>query len=121
MKRPRSGDPLGLLQADLVAERFEALDETTLESVLVAAVEVVAAEVMEVGAILEEVVADDEDRVGDGDGRLLLTTAGGQTVVLRAEVGVAGATGRLGRFDEGGAQVTVPLRVLPLCRFPALS
>src|SRR5690242_7677697 len=104
MKSSRSGDPVDLLQADLIAEGFEALDETTLESILVAAIEVVAAEIVEVGAILEEVVADDEDRVGDGDGRLLLAPAGGQAVVLRAEVGVARSTGRLGRFNEGGAQ-----------------
>ena len=51
---------LDFLQADLVAKGFEALDETTLEGILVAAVEVVAAEIVEVGAILEEVVADDE-------------------------------------------------------------
>ena len=51
---------LDFLQADLVAKGFEALDETTLEGILVAAVEVVAAEIAEVGAILEEVVADDK-------------------------------------------------------------
>lgn len=66
---------LELLQGNLVPEGFEATDEATLESVLVAVVEVVAAEVVEVGAVLEEVVADDEDRVGDGDGRLLLAPA----------------------------------------------
>src|SRR3954447_4554773 len=104
-----SGGVLGLLQGDLVAEGFEAADEPALESILVAAIEVVAAEIVEVGALLEEVVADDEDRVGDGDGRLLLAPAGSQPVVLSAEIGVARTTGRLGRFDEGGAQVGVAL------------
>ena len=52
-----TGGVRDLLQADLVAERFEAADETTFEGILVAAIEVVAAEIVEVGAILEEVVA----------------------------------------------------------------
>ena len=59
---------LDLLQGDLVAEGFEARDEAAFEGVLVAPVEVVAAEIVEVGAMLEEVVTDDEDRVSDGDG-----------------------------------------------------
>ena len=56
--------------------------------------------------------------MGDGDGRLLLAPAGGQAMVLRAELGGAGATGRLGRLDEGGAQVAVALAGLAALPFP---
>ena len=47
-------------------------DEASFEGVLVAAIQEVSTEVGEGGAVLEEVVADDEDRVGDGDDRFLL-------------------------------------------------
>ena len=47
----------GFLDGDLVAEGFEATDEAALDGVLVALVEVVAAEVLVGGAVLEQVVA----------------------------------------------------------------
>src|SRR4029079_7122564 len=109
VKSPPSGHVRDLLERDGVDEGLEAADEPALESVLVAAVEVVTAEVVEIGAILEEVVTDDQDRVGDRDGGPLLAPAGSQAMVLRAEVGVAGATGRLGRLDEGRVQIAVAL------------
>ena len=99
MKRPRSGDPLDPLQADLVAKGFETADETTFEGILVAAVEEVAAEVGEGGAVFEEVVADDEDRVGHGDSGFLLAATSRQATVLGAEIGVARAAGPRGGFD----------------------
>src|SRR5690349_4228437 len=98
-----------LFNGDLVAEGFEALDEAVLEGVLVAAVEEVGAEVVVGAAILEEMVGDDQDRVGDGDGGLVGATASGEAMVLGAEVGVAGATGGLGSLDQGGPQRTVAL------------
>ena len=44
--------------------------------------EVVAAEVVVVGVVGEEVPADDEDRVADGDGGLLLADPAGETPEL---------------------------------------
>src|SRR3712207_2811055 len=104
MKSPPSGDLLDLLDGDLVAELLKAGDEATFQGVPVAAVEVVAAEVAEGGAVLEEVVGVDEDRVGDGDGGPLLPASGGEAMVLGAEVGVPSAAGPGSSFDQGRPQ-----------------
>src|SRR5690606_12429053 len=60
---------------------------------VVAAAEVVAAEVVVVGAVGDEVPADHQDRVGNGHGRLLLAYAAGEAPELGGQVGVAGTSG----------------------------
>jgi hypothetical protein len=104
MKSPHSGDPLDLLEVDFVAEGFEPTDEPSFKGVLVAAVEVVAAKVAKGCAVLEEVIGIDQDRVGDGDGGLLLATSAGQAAVLGVEVGAFGAAGGRRRGCRPGAR-----------------
>jgi hypothetical protein len=67
------------------------------------------------------VVGDDQDRVGDGDGRLGPATTGGQTSVLRRQVGALGTRRGVRRLDQAARSQGLPLRVLPLWRLPALS
>ena len=67
----RSGGELG--QGDLAAELLELSDQVVLAAVRSGSSgEVVTAEVLVVGVVGEEVPADDEDGVADGDGRLFL-------------------------------------------------
>ncbi len=71
--------------------------------------EVVAAEVVVVGVFGEQVPADHEDRVADGDGCLLLADPTGETPVLDRQVGVAGPGGRPGALGEHVAESHVAL------------
>src|SRR3954469_7416400 len=75
-----SGDLLDgdLFDGDLVAERFEPADAAAFYGILISTVEEVGAEVVVGAAVLEEVVGDDEDRVGDGDGGLVGAPTGGE-------------------------------------------
>ncbi len=67
----------------MVAEVEELLDELVFAVVGVGGpFEIVAAEVVVVTVIGEEVPADDEDGVADSDGGFLLADAAGETPVL---------------------------------------
>ena len=84
--------------------------------------EVVPAEILVGAVIAQDVVGADEDRVGDGDDRLLVPAASLDPRVLSVQVGAARAPrGRVGGLDERGAKPAVALRVLPLLRLPADS
>jgi hypothetical protein len=75
-------------------------DEASSELGLVAAIEVVGAEVVVVDPVLEHVVARREHRRRDGEDRLLGPAAALEAEKLRAQVGLLGAHGgptRLGR------------------------
>ena len=56
------------LKGDLVAKRFEALDQAVLERSLVATIEVVPAEIPVGGPLLEQMVGDDQDGMPHRDG-----------------------------------------------------
>jgi len=78
-------------ESDLVAEVVELADEVVALAVgVVSAGEVVAAEVVVVAVLGEEVPADHEDGVPDCDGGLLLSYAAGEPPELGGQVGVAG-------------------------------
>lgn len=96
------------VEGDSVAEAVELFDQSVASMVRVVAVgEVVAAEVLVVGVLGEEVPADDQDRVGDGDGGFLLADPAGETPELGRQVGVAGSgpqTTRIGRGCRGATR-----------------
>jgi hypothetical protein len=72
----------------------ESFDEVVAVPVGVgAACEVVAAKVVVVAVVGEQVPADDQDRVADGDRSLLLADAAGEPPELGRQVGVAAAGG----------------------------
>ena len=83
-------------ECDSVAEVVELADEEVASFVGVgAAQEPVAAEVLVVAVFAEQVPADHQDRVPDGDGGLLVTDASLEPSELGGEVGVTG----VGRGD----------------------
>src|SRR5207245_2181936 len=92
------------LQLDLVAEAFQAADETAVDLLTVAFVEVTGAEVDVLAIVVQEVPDDAEDAVGDGDDGLVLTAARGQVLILAGEIGVLGVTGGMRGFGERGAE-----------------
>src|SRR3954453_11109054 len=89
-----------LLQADVVAQALELGDEPVALAVGVASGEVVPAEVVVVGVVDQQVPADDQDGVADGDGSLLLADAPGQAPELGGQVGVPGAGSGPGALGE---------------------
>src|SRR5688572_18151883 len=113
-----SGSILRALEIDLVAEGFELLDAAASDAVGVALERIVRAEILVLGAVLEEVVDDDEDGVADGDDGALLPAPGHELAVVRGEVGVTGARGGPGGFGEGTAQ---PGTALAGAGLPALA
>ena len=84
------------MQGDPVTQGVELLDQAVALAVGVAAGEVVPAEVVVVAVVGEQVPADHQDGVGDGDGGLLLADPPGETPELGRQVGVAGARGSPG-------------------------
>src|SRR5215207_803357 len=112
----RSG---GLFEGDLVAEGVELFDGSVALAVGVrSSLEVVAAEVVVVGVFGEEMPADDEDGVADGDRGLFLADPSSETPELRCKVGVAGAGGRPGALHEDVAEPYVAVGGLAGTAFP---
>ena len=97
---PESGGRLLRLERDGVAEGFEAADEAALDVVALALIEVGGAQLPVGGPVAEQVVADDQDGVGDGDDGPLLAASGCEAAILGGEVGALGARGSLGGLDE---------------------
>jgi hypothetical protein len=80
-------------EGDAVAEGLELGDGSLTLAIGVAPGEVVATQVLVVAVVGEQVPGNDQDRVPDRDGRLLLADASGQPPVLGRQVGVAAAGG----------------------------
>jgi hypothetical protein len=96
------------LEGDGEAEIFELRDQTTRASLGVLSVgEVVLAEVLVHLAGTEQVPDEFDQRVRDGDGRLVRPAAARDLAVLGGEVAVLGARGGPGGFDERAAQPLV--------------
>src|SRR5829696_1858288 len=113
----RSG---GLFEGDLVAEGVELFDGSVALAVGArSSLEVVAAEVVVVGVFGEEMPADDEDGVADGDRGLFLADPSSETPELRCKVGVAGAGGRPGALHEDVAEPYVAVGGLAGTAFSA--
>src|SRR4029077_16907689 len=83
---------------EITKARNEALGELSL----VAAVEMIGAEVAVVRAVLEHVISGGPHRSRDSDGGFLRTATALDTEELRAEIGVLFASRGPGRLDEGG-------------------
>ena len=66
-----------------IPEALQAMDERPRYRLAVPLIEVVAAEVALDGPLHQHVVDNDQDGVGDGDGRLRPTAPGCQASVLR--------------------------------------
>ena len=66
-------------------------------------IEIVGPEILVGLPLGEEMVDDDQDAVGYRDRRPLLALARQQAPKLRAQIGVLGTAGGLGRLDERGA------------------
>jgi len=89
------------VEGDSVAEAVECFDGPVALAVALAvgfgsSGEVVAAEVVVVvvvGVVGEQMPADDQDRVGDGDGGFLLADAAGESPELRAQVAPTATSG----------------------------
>src|SRR3954449_12940460 len=92
------------VQAHSVAEVLQLCDEPVALAIRVAAGEVVAAEVVVVAVVGQQLPADDQDGVADGEGCLLLADPAGQPPELCREIGVAGAGGGPGALGEDVAQ-----------------
>src|SRR6266542_1204239 len=88
------------VEAEIVKPREQALGQLGL----VAAIEMVGAEVPVIGAVLEHVVGGGQHRGGDRDDGLLRAPATFEAEELRAEVAVLLAGGGPRALDEGGLQ-----------------
>src|SRR5271167_4738270 len=89
---------------------MDELDDRRALTHRLAGEKVVAAEPLVGEPVLEHVVGADKDRVGDGDDRLLVSTAATYAQVLGAQVGVLGAPRRaLGGPDQGNPQPAIAL------------
>src|SRR6185312_8308121 len=87
-----------------ISEVLKAPDEALCVSDFGAALEVVGAEVLVGGAVLEDVVDGGEDRGGDGADRLLFPAAAAQAEELSLQVASVLALGRPGALDERGLE-----------------
>jgi len=89
---------------------LELFDEAVSGTVGVgSASEVVAAQILVVAVVGEQVPADDQDGVAYGDGRLLLADPPGQAPELGREVSVAGMGGGPGALRKDVAEPDVAL------------
>ena len=88
------------VEGDLVAEGLELGDGSLAGTVAVAADEEVAAKVGIVAVVGQQVPGNDQDRVADGDGRLLLADPAGEPPELGRQVGVAAAGRGPGALDQ---------------------
>src|SRR5687767_1540735 len=79
---PASGSRVLRFERDRVAEGFEPTDEAAFDVLSLALVEVGGAQLPIGGLIAEQVVDDDQDRVGDGDNGALLTASGSEAPIL---------------------------------------
>src|SRR6187397_285080 len=95
------------LQGNLVAELLQPTHEMAGEALGVKTVEVVGAEFVVRTDLGEDVVGGDENRVADGDDRASLAASCREPAILRREVGVLGARGGPGGFDERTTEPTV--------------
>jgi hypothetical protein len=105
----------------VVAECLELGDGALTHSIGVAVDEEVAAELMVVAVVGEQVPGDDQDRVSDSDGSLLLAEAASQAPKLRRQLGVARPGRGPGALGEHVAQPAVALVVLPERRLPPVT
>src|SRR5436309_10059365 len=92
---------------DALAELLDALGAAADDLLLVALIKVVGAEVVIRGAVPDDVVADDQNGVGDGDCGPLPPTAMGDAAVLGTEIGL-GASKRAGGLGQRCPQQLVP-------------
>ena len=97
---PESGSRVLRAERDGVAKGFEATDETALDVLPLALVEVGGAELSVGGLLVEQVIDDDQDRVGDGDDGTLLAASWCETPIRGGELGALGTRGGLGCFDQ---------------------
>ena len=67
-----------MIQSDFVPERFETPDSAAFDRPAIALIEVGGAEILIGGAAGGQMVVDDQDRMGHGDGRSLPATPSGQ-------------------------------------------
>src|SRR3954471_12729152 len=109
----------GSVEADAVAEVLQLGDEPVALAVGVAAGEVVAAEVVVVAVVGQQVPADDQDGVTDGDGGLLLADPAGQSPEPGGQVGVVGAGGGPGALGEDVEQPDIAVGGLARAAFAA--
>src|SRR3954463_5987394 len=107
------------LQGDPVTEAVELLDEAVALPVGVAAGEVVPAEVVVVALVGQQMPADDQDGVADGDGGLLLADPPGQSPELSGQVGVTGVRRGPGALGEDVEQPDVAVGGLARAAFAA--
>lgn len=93
------------LQRDAVSETSELGDEVPGEAGRVGtALKVVAAELVVLDVVAQHVVGGDQDRVRDGDDRLVVAVAALDALVLRAQVGALAARGGLSGVDQRGGR-----------------
>ena len=107
-------------EVDSVAEVLELVDEVVAVFVLVgSAYEPVAAEVLVVAVVGEDVPADDEDGVADRDGGFLVADATLEPPELGGKVGVTGLRRAEGALVEDLAEPTIAISGFPGSSFPA--
>jgi len=94
---------------DAVAEFFELSDEMLAAPVgLVFAGEVVRSELLVDGVLGEDVPADDQQRVRNGDQGALLTAPFTDALEPDSQIAVLGADPGPGGFDERGGEPRIP-------------
>src|SRR5258708_25668977 len=96
-------------EGSAIAETLEPANGLAGDVGALALVEVIGAEVLEDDAIVEQVIDNGEEAMGDCEQGPLPAAAGGQSVVLDLEVAVLLARGAPGAFDQDGAQPAVAL------------
>jgi len=106
-------------ECDLVAEVLESLNETALDTFTTALIEVVHHEILVHLVVAIEQVIDDGR--AERDGSFLPSAPSSQPTILRRRVRAAAAPSECADLMSAARTQTLPLRVLPLLRFPAVS
>jgi hypothetical protein len=96
-------------QGHRVAQALEAVDEAPFHCLTIPLIEVIASQVAVDGPLCQHVIGNDQDGVGDGDGRLRPTTASRQSSVLRCEIGAFGAGRCVRCLNQARPQPRTPL------------
>src|SRR5439155_26868224 len=104
-------------QGDREAELLQIPHQPPLAAPTVALVEVVAAELLVRRVPLQEIVANAQDAVADGDGRFLLAQARDQPMILCGQVAALLALRGLPGFDQRRPQPLAALARLALLAF----
>ena len=95
------------MQTDREAESLKTFDKLVLNGIRFALIKVIATQVLVDGASTDNVISNDQDRMGNSNRSALFTTASGQAMELCGQVRIVHMTNGLSSLDESGFEIAI--------------